>query len=480
MDRLASDLEASKAQLAAATDRHAAALAAGSQRAAQLQAENDQLRARLQTLERASGRGALELVDTMNAQERELSVALGELARLRARLANQPASPGSARPPASPLAAAQRAAGASTPSSDGPDVDSDDSDSSMELYVADKQQAQPRLVTSKLQSKARVIAQLRALKQRNEAKARAKAEADAAAAASQRSMSASAAVRAAMRAASRADSAAALLSDEEDDLEVANQRSRSYSQASGGGGSASGVDSVAETKHKVVGLRTALRAITAVRGLRKKAVEHKQAHEAVGGGAGKRVRVAVCGCVCADMCGCGCVCLCVCLCVCRYVWLWLWLWCCGRGRGTHVPCLYRARQVALHLVTSTPRTSRRCEYVNTPHLLSREPHADSPLLPWWWHQSFLKSVPLFQSLNEKQLDKLVASVGRATFADGDIIIQQGDDGDMFYVIESGLVRIFKGDDECVADRQFHVPPLQLTRLTLVVHRRVRVCLCSGA
>ena len=89
-------------------------------------------------------------------------------------------------------------------------------------------------------------------------------------------------------------------------------------------------------------------------------------------------------------------------------------------------------------------------------------------------------MPLFQSLNEKQLDKLVASVGRATFADGDIIIQQGDDGDMFYVIESGLVRIFKGDDECVAGRQFHVPPLLLTRLTLVVHRRVCVGLCSGA
>ena len=49
-------------------------------------------------------------------------------------------------------------------------------------------------------------------------------------------------------------------------------------------------------------------------------------------------------------------------------------------------------------------------------------------------------MPLFQSLSEKQLDKLANAVGHTTFADGEIIIKQGDDGDMFYVIESGLVR----------------------------------------
>jgi CRP-like cAMP-binding protein len=53
--------------------------------------------------------------------------------------------------------------------------------------------------------------------------------------------------------------------------------------------------------------------------------------------------------------------------------------------------------------------------------------------------SFLKSIPLLQSLSEAQLSKLSASLESRRFAQGDVIIQQGDPGHTFYVIESGEV-----------------------------------------
>ena len=53
--------------------------------------------------------------------------------------------------------------------------------------------------------------------------------------------------------------------------------------------------------------------------------------------------------------------------------------------------------------------------------------------------SFLKSIPILQSLSEAQLSKLSASLESRRFMDGDVIINQGDPGNTFYVIETGEV-----------------------------------------
>ena len=55
--------------------------------------------------------------------------------------------------------------------------------------------------------------------------------------------------------------------------------------------------------------------------------------------------------------------------------------------------------------------------------------------------AFLKSVPLFHSLAEDQLEKLATKMDARVFAPGSVIVQQGDEGSEFFVIVEGHVRV---------------------------------------
>ena len=57
--------------------------------------------------------------------------------------------------------------------------------------------------------------------------------------------------------------------------------------------------------------------------------------------------------------------------------------------------------------------------------------------------SFLKSVSLFQRLPEHQLVALTAKFRVRTYADGEVIIEEGDNGTTFFVVRKGNVGIYK-------------------------------------
>jgi cAMP-dependent protein kinase regulator len=52
---------------------------------------------------------------------------------------------------------------------------------------------------------------------------------------------------------------------------------------------------------------------------------------------------------------------------------------------------------------------------------------------------------LFKSLDDKQLQIVLDAIFPKDFEPGDIIIKQGDDGDNFYILESGVCEVYKDD-----------------------------------
>ena len=54
--------------------------------------------------------------------------------------------------------------------------------------------------------------------------------------------------------------------------------------------------------------------------------------------------------------------------------------------------------------------------------------------------TFLKSVPLFHSLSEDQLERLAVKMQAQRFDDDKVIVLQGDEGNQFFVIVEGRVR----------------------------------------
>ena len=55
--------------------------------------------------------------------------------------------------------------------------------------------------------------------------------------------------------------------------------------------------------------------------------------------------------------------------------------------------------------------------------------------------TFLKSVPLFHSLSEDQLERLAVKMQAQRFDDDKVIVLQGDEGNQFFVIVEGRVRM---------------------------------------
>lgn len=52
---------------------------------------------------------------------------------------------------------------------------------------------------------------------------------------------------------------------------------------------------------------------------------------------------------------------------------------------------------------------------------------------------------LFKSLDEKQLEIVLDAMFPKEFEPGETIIKQGDDGDNFYILESGVCEVYKDD-----------------------------------
>lgn len=57
--------------------------------------------------------------------------------------------------------------------------------------------------------------------------------------------------------------------------------------------------------------------------------------------------------------------------------------------------------------------------------------------------ALLREIPLFSSVSEKHLERLVADLRLREFAKDDIIFRQGDESRDIYIVRKGKVRIFK-------------------------------------
>jgi CRP/FNR family transcriptional regulator len=60
---------------------------------------------------------------------------------------------------------------------------------------------------------------------------------------------------------------------------------------------------------------------------------------------------------------------------------------------------------------------------------------------------FFRRVPLLANLSETELEALARDFSQRQFRQGETIFQQGDSGQMLYLIESGQVRIYVQSEE---------------------------------
>ena len=56
---------------------------------------------------------------------------------------------------------------------------------------------------------------------------------------------------------------------------------------------------------------------------------------------------------------------------------------------------------------------------------------------------FVSSIKIFASLSDTDMQNLIDSFTLTKFKDKETIIQQGDQGDIFYIIEEGSVEVLK-------------------------------------
>lgn len=58
------------------------------------------------------------------------------------------------------------------------------------------------------------------------------------------------------------------------------------------------------------------------------------------------------------------------------------------------------------------------------------------------NKTFLDSIPIFQTLTDKQKDSLVSAFSRLEYLKGETIINEGDFGDLLYIIKEGTVKCY--------------------------------------
>jgi CRP-like cAMP-binding protein len=56
----------------------------------------------------------------------------------------------------------------------------------------------------------------------------------------------------------------------------------------------------------------------------------------------------------------------------------------------------------------------------------------------------LRAVPLFQGLSDRALASVASLAAERSFADGDALTREGDDGDAFYAVTAGRVAVTRG------------------------------------
>ena len=57
----------------------------------------------------------------------------------------------------------------------------------------------------------------------------------------------------------------------------------------------------------------------------------------------------------------------------------------------------------------------------------------------------LRTVPLFQGMTDRALDAVAGLGTEVTFADGESVVREGDEGDAFYVVTDGRLAVTQGD-----------------------------------
>jgi cGMP-dependent protein kinase len=63
------------------------------------------------------------------------------------------------------------------------------------------------------------------------------------------------------------------------------------------------------------------------------------------------------------------------------------------------------------------------------------------------NKAFIESVTLFTSLSQSQKDALVGSLNTLNFSPGQVIVKEGDIGDLLYIVKEGSVSCFRGGSE---------------------------------
>jgi CRP-like cAMP-binding protein len=63
----------------------------------------------------------------------------------------------------------------------------------------------------------------------------------------------------------------------------------------------------------------------------------------------------------------------------------------------------------------------------------------------------LRAIPMFAPLNPVTLDHLARVLDRVEVVAGDVIVHEGDESDLFYVIESGRVQVTAADGQVLRE-----------------------------
>jgi len=74
-------------------------------------------------------------------------------------------------------------------------------------------------------------------------------------------------------------------------------------------------------------------------------------------------------------------------------------------------------------------------------------YADSPSFRI---ESRLKQAFLFKALNEEEIDIVIGTMAERSFKSGEVVIKQGEKGEVLYVVEEGQLechKLFDGDSE---------------------------------